>query len=120
MVGEHIEQVLGQFRLQQTVVQRPVRGRTGHGDISGDALRRMPAQLRDMGGDGAGVTPCDRAGQRRVTGPQRVVQGGAEQRPQHPVRGLHARVMEQLHRLGHERDQVVCADGERRVVERTG
>ena len=64
----------------------------------------------------------------RATGPvsaaspgaQGVVQGGAEQRAEHPVGGLDARRTQQLHGLGDQGDQVVGAEGEGRVVERAG
>ena len=53
---------------------------------------------------------------------ERVVEGGGEQRAQRvgrvQVGVVHARRGQQLHGLGDQRDQVVGAVGQRRVVER--
>lgn len=73
-----------------------------------------------MGGDRARVPARDGPGERRVAGPEGVVEGRAEQRAEHPVGGFDARGPEQFHGLGDQRDQVVRAEGERRVVQRAG
>jgi hypothetical protein len=73
----------------------------------------MCAQRRD-------VAAGDRAGQRRITQPQHVVQRGAEQRCEQARGLLHSRTVEHRQGVVHKRDEVVRADGERRVVQRTG
>ncbi len=71
-----------------------------------------------MLGDGRGVAARHGTGQCVVAVPQRVLQGGAEQRREHPVRRLDPRVLEQLGGLGDEGGQVVGGQGEPGVVER--
>ena len=71
-----------------------------------------------MGADGAGVTAGDGPGERGVTVPERVVERGAEQRAQHSAGGLDADGAQQLHRLVHQRHEMVRADSESGVVER--
>ena len=70
-----------------------------------------------MGGHRAGVAAGYGPGQGRFAGGERVLEGGAQQRAQHPVRGVDADVAEQLRGLRHERDQVVRAVREGSVVE---
>ena len=86
---------------------------------AGDRAGRVPAQLRDVRGDRTGVAAGHRPGQGGVTGAQGVVEGRAEQRAEHPVGVLDPGLGQQLHRLGDQGDQVVRAEGEGRVVERT-
>ena len=90
-VGEYPEEVLGELRLEQAVGERAVGGRAGHRQIAGDGLRGVLAQLGDVRGDRARVPARDGAGEGRVAGAQGVVEGGAEQRAEHPVGGLDAR-----------------------------
>ena len=68
--------------------------------------------------DGPRVAPHDRAGQRGVAVGERVVEGGGEQRAQGAGRVVGAGGGQHLHRLGHQRHQVVGAVGQARVVER--
>lgn len=119
-VGEDVQQVLRQPRLEQTVGERPVGRRTGHRQIARHGGGRVLAQFGDVRGDGTGVTARHGAGERGVAGAQRVVQGGAEERAEHPVRRRDTGLAEQLHRLGDQRDQVVRAERQGRVVERAG
>ncbi len=118
LVGQNDEEVLGQLGLEQAVGERAVGRGAGHRDIPGDRLRGVGAQLADVGGDRARVPAGDRAGQRGVAGAQGVVQGGAEQRAEHPVGGGDPGLGQQLHRLGDQGDQVVGAQREGSVVER--
>ena len=78
----------------------------------------MLGQRAQVAGHGAGVAPGDRPGQRRVAGVQRVVQRGAEQRPEHPGGLLDAGPAEQVGRLVDQGDEVVRADHEGGMVER--
>lgn len=98
--------------------QGAVGGRAGHRQIAGDGLRGVLAQLGDVRGDGARVPARDGAGEGRVAGAQGVVQGGAQQRAEHPVGGLDTGRAQELHGLGDQGDQVVGAQGEGRVIER--
>lgn len=117
-VGEDIQQILGQLRLEQPVGERPVGRRTGHGQIARHGGGRVLAQLGDMCGDGARVAARHGAGERGVAGAQRVVEGGAQERAEHPGGSRDPGLAQQLHRLGDQRDQMVRTERQRRVVER--
>ena len=71
-----------------------------------------------VGADGAGVAAGDRAGERAVAVPQRVVQRGRQQRRDSRLGGVHAGRLQGVDAVAHERDQVVRAVRERGVVER--
>ena len=71
-----------------------------------------------MGADGAGVAAGDRPGERPVAVAQRVVQRGRQQRRDEPLGGVDAGALQDVDAVAHQRDQVVRAVGEGRVVER--
>ncbi len=71
-----------------------------------------------MRAHGVGVTAGNRPGQPRVAQPQPVVQRRAQQRAEQPLRLPNAGSAEQVGGLGDQRDQVVRAGRQRRVVER--
>ncbi|SCD99292.1 syndecan 1 [Streptomyces sp. IgraMP-1] len=119
-VGEDGEEGGGEVRLEQALVEGAVGGGAGHREVPGDGARGVRAQLLDVGLDGPRVSAGDGAGEGGVAGAQGVVEGGAEEGAEHPVGGGDPGRAQQLHRLGDQGDQVVGAEREGRVVERTG
>ena len=119
----HVEERRGS-RAARIGSSRPsvtARSRVARASATYDAqgLRRVRADVVEVGADGADVAAHDRPGQRGVAVRQRVVEGGGQQRPQGGGRVVGAgRGREQLHRLGDQGDQVVGAVRQPGVVER--
>jgi hypothetical protein len=79
--------------------------------------RRLGVQRGHVRGHGIRVAAGDRAGQARVTEPQRIVEGRGQQRAEQARRFGYPGGPEQVLGLGHQRDQVVGGARERRVVQ---
>src|SRR6478735_639748 len=122
--GERLFDAVELFRLQESAASCPAGCRPGHGQVRLKNIAGRAAVVLAEGagvrGHRAGVAAGHGPGQGRFTGGEGVLEGGAQQRAQHPVRGVDADVAEQLRGLRHERDQVVGSVREGSVVEDTG
>ena len=115
--GQDVQQRRGVLRAQPTGRDRPVRGAPGQSQVRRDGVGRHPVEVL---ADRAGVAPGDRPGQGRVAEPQRVVQRRRQQRRQHPAGLADASRPQQVGGLVDQRDQVVRAVRQGRVIERPG
>ena len=103
-------------RTQAASLPRQVDGGAGQSAVRRPDLG-LGRELRQVLGHRTGI--ADGLGAAEHSPAQGVVEGRAEQRPQHPTRLVDAGILEQPGGLGDEGAQVVRAEGEGRVVERT-
>ncbi len=103
---------------QQTRPLRPAGGAGGQDAVGPGQVGVHGVELAQVGPDGAGVPAGDRPGERPVAVAQRVVQRGRQQRRDEPLRGVDAGALQDVHAVAHQRDQVVRAVRQGRVVER--
>ena len=118
--SRHVDDLRGPRGRQSAGLFGPLRRPPGHRDIHRHDVGRLPAQSLQMAGHGGGVTARHRARHGAVAEAKRIVQGGTEQRGDEPGGGLDTGLGKGVRRVVDERDEVVGAHREGRMVERAG